>query len=98
MEDPEADSAEALTSVFQPLPGLENPVEDHHRRADHAEPDRRDGGRIAKVESVPIEGALVDVCRNGLRGPERAAGGHDPDKVKDLHLAYEGEDVKVQEG
>ena len=67
-------------------------------RQDEREPQDRDGGGVAEVEGVPVEGPLVDVGRHGLGRPERPAAGHDPDQVEDHHLADEGEDQQVDHG
>src|SRR4051795_7679389 len=79
--------------VLQAVARAQQAVENDHSRTDDAEPHGRNGGRIAEIEGVPVERALVDVGRHGLGRPERSAPRHDPDQVKNLHFADEGQDV-----
>src|SRR3954470_18805145 len=93
-----AGEAEVMGSVLHALAATEQDVEEDDEPDYDEEPHDRDGRRIAEVEGVPVEGPLVHVGRHGLGRPYRAALGHDPDQVEDLHLPDEGEDVEVEQG
>src|ERR1043166_8901803 len=71
----ECRSGFVMTSIFE-LAAL---AQRHGQRQDDGqhddEPDRRDGRRIAEIERRPLEGALVDVGRDGFGRPQRAAFG-----------------------
>ena len=69
-----------------------NEEHDHHR------PQDRDGGGIAEIEGVPVEGPLVDIGRDRFRRPQRPAAGHDPHQVEQHHLADERQHQKIDEG